>query len=663
MHFMDEVMQYRPEIDGLRALAVLPVLFFHAGFPGFSGGFVGVDVFFVLSGFLITGILLHENEQRKYSLINFYERRARRLIPAFFFVLLASTLAALLLLGPSELVDFGKSLSASSLVFANYHFLNTLNYFSTAAEELPLLHIWSLSVEEQFYVVFPVLLALCYQIFRSFRPRTMAYLMCWSAFLLSFAYMHLLDTKGYSNIAFFSVISRTWELLAGGLLAFHIQSLPKTRLVQETGSLAGLVFLVASILLLDASSGWPDYKTLLPVFATVLLIGFTSKKTFVGHILTLRAVRWIGLISYSLYLWHQPVYAFLRVTVIGHPTATAFIIATLLSIALATITYHYIEEPFRNKNKVTRGQSFSFAILGLLLLASCGYMIQQKDGLPLRYASLEKHIDIPVQTDRRCIRKGKEFDFDFSSCIRNPERNVTWAVLGDSHSNEIALSLSKRMPTEGLLQLSFSGCSPAWTFDTYLKGCGEFTLHAMNKLLETDSIRHVVLAYRHSLHVRGELHVNSNPESPSSPGTLPKDGKDDDMTTAGRYNKNFISMTQALTAAGKKVHVVTPFPELPDDINRLALPYWVFSSSPRGDLDRAVTKEEYDARHQWWFSLSDALRNNSDVRIVSSWDAVCEDLYCSAITPSGRAAYYDDDHLSFEAVKPITSKVIRLSRE
>ncbi len=207
-------MQYRPEIDGLRALAVLPVLFFHAGFPGFSGGFVGVDVFFVLSGFLITGILLHENEQRKYSLINFYERRARRLIPAFFFVLLASTLAALLLLGPSELVDFGKSLSASSLVFANYHFLNTLNYFSTAAEELPLLHIWSLSVEEQFYVVFPVLLALCYQIFRSFMPRTMAYLMCWSAFLLSFAYMHLLDTKGYSNIAFFSVISRTWELLA-----------------------------------------------------------------------------------------------------------------------------------------------------------------------------------------------------------------------------------------------------------------------------------------------------------------------------------------------------------------------------------------------------------------------------------------------------------------
>jgi peptidoglycan/LPS O-acetylase OafA/YrhL len=362
-------MQYRPEIDGLRAVAVLPVILFHAGLSVFSGGFVGVDVFFVISGYLITTILHDELGRGSFSILNFYERRARRLLPALFFVLLVCLPLAWWLLLPGDLQAFGQSLLAVTVFSSNLLFWRTSDYFDGASELKPLLHTWSLAVEEHFYVLFPLLLAF---VWRWRRVVVLSILVALTLASLALA-QHLADLRPAAN--FYLLPSRAWELLAGALAAMALAAGWPQRapvLAARAASWAGLALLVLSMVVISKDTPFPSLWTLLPVGGAVLLVLFARQDQGVGRWLSVAPLVKIGLISYSAYLWHQPLFAFARHANGDEPLPIVFAGLTAFTLLLAYFTWRFVEAPFRDRRRFSRRFIFTASVSGSLVLAGVG---------------------------------------------------------------------------------------------------------------------------------------------------------------------------------------------------------------------------------------------------------------------------------------------------
>jgi len=336
-------MFYRREIDGLRAVAVLPVIIFHAGFEVFSGGYVGVDVFFVISGYLITSILIGELERGEFSVARFYERRARRILPALFFVMLACLPFAYFWMLPSQLKDFGQSIVAVVFSASNILFWQEEGYFSASAELKPLLHTWSLAVEEQYYLLFPLLLLLLWRLGRS--------RVFW--IVLSIAILSLLLSEwGWRNepsANFYLAPSRAWELLGGSICAFL--TMGREQRTSNPLSAAGLLLIVFSIFYYDASTPFPSLYALAPVGGTMLIILFAGKTTWVSRLLSTAPFVGIGLISYSAYLWHQPLFAFARLRSVAQPSQLLMAGLAVIAMLLAWGTWRFVEQPFRKGAK------------------------------------------------------------------------------------------------------------------------------------------------------------------------------------------------------------------------------------------------------------------------------------------------------------------------
>ncbi len=361
-------MRYRSEIDGLRAVAILPVVFFHGGFEIFSGGFVGVDVFFVISGYLITTLLLNEMRVGQFSMVNFYERRVRRIMPALLSMLLVTTILAPVVLLPSELLAYFKSLTSVPLFYANFFFWKDGSYFDEVAELKPLLHTWSLAVEEQYYLLFPPALLLLLKVGR---PLALLIILIASAVSLLIAVR-----LGNSNpsAAFFLPASRFWEIGAGSLVAIispHLQQRISSRFSSDLLSALGMVLILIAVFSYSSSTRWPGAATLLPVVGASLFILFSQSHRGVGRILSQRAFVMIGLISYSLYLWHQPVFAFVKGVNAGMSWSIS-LAAIALSVFLAWVSWRYIEAPFRDRNRVPRQAVWLVLGIGSLILVIVG---------------------------------------------------------------------------------------------------------------------------------------------------------------------------------------------------------------------------------------------------------------------------------------------------
>lgn len=362
-------MQYRKEIDGLRAVAVLPVIFFHAGFPAFSGGFVGVDVFFVISGYLITGILLEEMDQGRFSILRFYERRARRILPALFTVVLFCFPFAWAWMPPDQLRDFAKSVVAVVLFSSNVLFWQESGYFDTVAELKPLLHTWSLAVEEQFYIVFPLFLLAVARFGR----------VVLLGAILFIALISLLLSEWASRYApsgnFFLAPTRAWELLAGSTCA--IIQMSSSRRPANWLSVAGLALILFSIFYYDERTPFPSAYALVPVFGTVLVLLYGSGSTWTARMLSQPLLVGIGLISYSAYLWHQPLFAFARLSPFD-TSDTLMLALSLCSLALGFLSWKYVETPFRRRPRPalpTRPAVFATsAVAGAAMIAAGAYV-------------------------------------------------------------------------------------------------------------------------------------------------------------------------------------------------------------------------------------------------------------------------------------------------
>lgn len=397
-------MKYRSEIDGLRALAVLPVIFFHAGFEWFGGGFVGVDIFFVISGYLITTIIISELAKGKFSIVNFYERRARRILPALFFMMLLCIPLAYLYMLPDPFENFGQSIIATSLFSNNILLLITSGYWDLASEYKPLLHTWSLAVEEQYYIIFPVLMISLWKYGKNVIFISFILIIIIS---LSFAQFQL-----DRNIAFYSLHTRAFELLLGALMSSYFVGKPinTPQFVKNIFSILGLLMIIYSIIFFDKDTLFPSIYTLIPVIGTCFLIYFTDSSVLVYKFLSNKALVTVGLISYSAYLFHQPIISFIKIYSYSIPTISDYIFAIALTFVLAWISYQYVESPFRNKEKISRVKIFSFSLISILLFSSIGLYVNSTNGMPNRLDAdtnpLEKS---RIMSERAWIYKNDTF--------------------------------------------------------------------------------------------------------------------------------------------------------------------------------------------------------------------------------------------------------------
>ena len=453
-------MKYRSEIDGLRALAVIPVIFFHAGFDFVSGGFIGVDVFFVISGYLITTIIHDEIRNNSFSLINFYERRVRRILPALFFICLVCIPFSWLWLLPGEYEDFSQSLVAVNLFSSNILFLRESGYFAPAAELKPLLHTWSLAVEEQFYLFFPLLLLL----FRKFRDSSLLILIAVIA-LLSLG-MSEYSARNYPVANFYLLPTRAWELGFGSLLAISAPYWKRSGSMAQILSFAGLGMVLYAFLFFDETVPIPSRFGLIPVVGTLLIIAYGTRETVVGRILGWKPFVGIGLISYSAYLWHHPLFAFARIRALEEPSSELYLILICCSILLAYLTYRFIETPFRNRQKYSRKSMFVGAITISGAFISFGFIGYFYDGFDHRFSSNQREILGFLRYDKNeayregtCFMLPDQHYSDFKDeCFSSAHVENSIVIWGDSHA--AALSYGLRLNFHNVTQLTASICTP-----------------------------------------------------------------------------------------------------------------------------------------------------------------------------------------------------------
>lgn len=390
---------YRPEVDGLRALAVVPVILFHAGVPGFAGGFVGVDVFFVISGYLIASIIHSEILEGRFSMVTFLERRARRIIPALYAVLLATLPLGWFFMLPDNFENFGQSVVATVGVSNNVLLWLTSGYWDLSNEYKPLLHTWSLGVEEQFYLVFPFAL-----LWLAPRGRRTTLVVLAIVALASFAAAQwFVMTKPLA--AFFLLPMRAWELLLGVMFAVMCRSdrAHALSLGRRGAALAwlGLGLIVAPVFLYDATTPFPGLAAIPPTLGTLLVIMFASKENVVGHVLSWRVLVAIGLCSYSAYLWHQPILAFLRLLSPEHPSSGAIVAAIVGTAGLSYLSWRFIEQPFRSRERFSRATVFTLTVSVGATLGGAGLLIDRESGFPARLTYISSSSDGGGRAARR----------------------------------------------------------------------------------------------------------------------------------------------------------------------------------------------------------------------------------------------------------------------
>lgn len=360
------VIKYRKEIDGLRALAVLPILLFHAAPAWFPGGFLGVDIFFVISGFLITSLILEESQSGTFRFIQFYERRARRILPALFVVMIFCAGIGTLFLLPDDLENLGQSMIASTLSGNNILLYLTTGYWELEAELKPLVHTWSLGVEEQFYLFAPLVLLLAK---RSWIPFLLGTI-CVGSFAFSYVYW---DRS--SEFVFLMIFSRAWELGIGALAT----QIPKWK-NSSAFATVGIILILSGFWLVGPESRHPGFPTLIPVIGTIFVILAASPTNWVGRVLSIRPLVFTGLISYSLYLWHQPMLAFFRLASLEEPSQLTLLLVASLAVIPALLSYKFIERPFRNRQRVSRTRLVQILAVTTLLMIGTGSILHYSSG-------------------------------------------------------------------------------------------------------------------------------------------------------------------------------------------------------------------------------------------------------------------------------------------
>lgn len=488
---MPELHQRDPHIDGLRSLAIIPVVLFHAGWSALPGGFVGVDIFFVISGYLITRILYREIADNEFSLLRFYERRARRIMPAFFVIVAVCTVIAMLILLPQDLVLYARSLFFAMIFASNFYFYNNSDYFDVPAESYAMLHTWSLAVEEQFYLLFPIILYLAAKL-----PRTWTILVVAAIAAGSFVYSGLISADE-PVFAFYLPLTRTWELLAGSLLALGLVPQIEWRTLRELSAALCLSAVVWSVFFLSGDWAFPGWIAAVPVLGAAGLIHY-APGTWVGRLLSLRPLVWVGLVSYSLYLWHWPLLSFAAYWLIRPLEVWEGTALVGLALGLSVLTFWLVERPFRGRSFLTRKVVFAATLSGMGIVSCiCGAAVFS-NGLPIRVPGEVQRL-ASFATDRspeyqRCHDRTRRRSPD-KACNLGADVPASIAVWGDSHGIELSYALGEAAARSGksVRELTASACPPSLNYTpNNARYCAANNERVLNYLLEHSEITTVI---------------------------------------------------------------------------------------------------------------------------------------------------------------------------
>lgn len=645
-------MQYRPDIDGLRAVAVLPVVLFHADVAGLSGGYVGVDIFFVISGFLITTIIHREISQGRFSILRFYERRARRILPALFTVICATLLASYYLSMPTEFTDTARSAIATVLFVSNFLFWSETGYFSPGIFSQPLLHTWSLAIEEQFYIFFPPLMLLLARL--RLPVRAIIAILTLLSLGLSVA-----TTAMRPEMAYFLLPWRAWELGIGAFVALSMEQIRLHRPLREILSAAGLFAILVAVISFDETTVFPGAAALLPVGGAALIIACGARgDTLVARLLSTRPMVWIGLISYSLYLWHWPVIVFYQQLTFARPDGLGVGLVVGLSMALAWASWAWVEAPFRSGSSwrlgLSRARIFALLALGMAGIATLSLAVVLGQGLPGRLppeaVRLAAFADDRHPLLRTCTGRFEQWRDPSDPCIFGPgDGPPTVAIWGDSHAAALLPEIEAAADRSALriAYLSRAGCLPVRNterLDGRNGGCAEYGNGAMAHLLAQTNIDTVLIVARYAMAANGYLLDYGLAERGFGP-TLFADtatGPWDEGRRADALMGRIDDTVTTLTDAGKQVVVVYPIPEIgykvPETLARLSL-------QGRPVAGFGLPRAAYDARNQPLIAQLDIITARTGALTIRPDTVLCDLALCRAYD-GGAALYYDDDHLS-----------------
>ena len=602
-------MKYRTEIDGLRALAVVPVILFHAGFKLFSGGFVGVDVFFVISGYLITTMLIEDIENNRFSLLNFYERRARRILPALFLVILVSIPFAWILMQPSQLLEFSQSLIAISTFTSNILLWFEGGYFENAAAEKPFLHTWSLAVEEQYYILFPIFLVLTWQYGKN--------CVFWMIVVMATVSLLLCEwgSRNYLAANFYLTPTRAWELLAGSITGFLVQK----NIVKANNFLAmlGLILISIAIFYYDEKIPFPSFYTLIPILGVVLIIIYGQEKTLVAKILSAKLFVFIGSISYSAYLWHQPLFAFTRIGLEEKPSLIIIITLILACFILATLSWKFIEQPFRKKVPLIkdRNKYFGFSIIVIVFFIIVGFIGYERDGhkfgIKKKYKGDVSHLEFHRYIDRkyfdcepRNIAKKAGNWKKFLRCKQTKKGESDWVLLGDSHAEHLFLGLAESRPKKNIVFYTLGG--KPYVDNPIFKDI-------FKELSEAKQSKKVLLTMYYLGHV----------------------------TDFNNFYTNFSKTVRKLKEYGHEVIILGNIPAYkvdPED--------WIFSSSKEEFVDYSnIKKPLFDSQNAILTPLLKKIAIENKVVLIDLYKPLCNKKNCSMVK-GNTILYRDRSHLN-----------------
>jgi peptidoglycan/LPS O-acetylase OafA/YrhL len=654
--------QYRSDIDGLRALAVLSVVLFHAFPESIPGGFIGVDIFFVISGFLISTIIFEQLEKGSFSFLDFYGRRIRRIFPTLILVLLTSFVLGWCILFASEYKQLGKHIAGGAGFVANLILWSESGYFDNLADTKPLLHLWSLGIEEQFYIIWPPILWLAWRFgLRSILPIIIVIA------LASFA-LNLYGIALDPVATFYSPLTRFWELLIGALLAYWTVFRSNFSNVGVNASkyanlysAIGCSFLIAGLLLINKDSGFPGAWAILPTLGAAFIIRAGPSAWFNKVVLGNSVFVWFGLISYPLYIWHWPLLSFSRILSSGIPALEIRIGIVALSILLAWLTYRFIEQPIRFGNGITLFRKWfvskkaitTILVVGLFLIGLAGYIVNHKNGSHSRLVNKininpESGYDgvagVDLIVDCGLANSPELDNSQFGNCLRDSRPPVRYALIGDSHAASLFRGLV-RTSNEGGRWFFIGGPGGKGAVSTIVSSHALFqrfmpnSQYAINSLAKNNDIKVVLFAAasRNLFSLNEKKFLDDLESSPNF-----------DIAYEGVQNA-----INPLKAAGKKVVILEDNPTLafPEDcLERKSTISAINYFFPKALNPRCtLSLEEHQKRTEQYRRLLIKLEKNNPgtVSIFYTTPILCDEVKgrCE-ISKNRRLLYSYSDHIS-----------------
>lgn len=586
----------------------------------------------------MTGIIFRGLENKNFSVLKFYVARANRIIPALAVLCLFWLIIGILILTPNELRELGKHVVSSIGFFSNVVYWSESGYFDTASHEKWLLHTWSLSVEWQFYILYPFILYMLHKLLSIKHLKVLIL----SATVLSFGLSVYVSYKWPSG-AYYLLSSRVWEMLLGGVaFLYPIKALETNK---RTTEIVALLLILGSYLLVSESTAWPGYLALLPVMGAFLIIQSRNEQSFVtGNVVFQKIGAW----SYSIYLWHWPLVVLVNYYSLPEPWVWG---GVTLSLLLGHLSHRYIENNSFSKDYSYINVLFTCRpVLMVYLVGGLSFYVYQSEGSLARSSKVLSPITnnmVPSPYRDDCHTGGDNYTEPNNACTYF-EENVTWAIIGDSHTVELAYVLARGLESRalGIKHLSFSGCVPSYNQNASFSPCAKWTNDAVKQLLNDENIENVVINYRYTAGMFGDQ-LASYPALPNG----------DDIGDL-RRSKIVSSLDQLITVLSenkKNVFVVKPIPELGAHINVLLRS--AYKNDGMVENITGTSKAYYLERNAFILNYFQTLEHADNVRIIDPASHYCDDNYCWAVM-DGIPIYFDDDHLSLVGAVPLSKEIL-----